>query len=119
LMETGERERGLALIKYAWGRYTLGPAVEEKFRSRFGTLLTEDDQSRRARLLAVHAAYKNDPGKVLAANKSKKGLKGLKAAIHLNAKRAKNPSDRRGSKRAAPRRRRRGAHFDTRTPVKE
>ena len=41
LLETGERERGLAMIRFAWGRYVLDPAVEEKFRSRFGALLNE------------------------------------------------------------------------------
>jgi soluble lytic murein transglycosylase len=110
LMESGERDRGLALIKYAWGRYMLDPAVEEKFRSRFGALLNEDDRRRRARLLAAHDAYKNDPGKLLAASKGKKGLK---------AKKAKNASSQRGSRRAAPRRRRRGAALETGTPARE
>jgi soluble lytic murein transglycosylase len=95
LMDAGERDRGVALIKYAWGRYVLDPAVEEKFRSRFGTVLSDGDHRRRAHLLAVYAAYKSDPGKVLAENKGKKGLKGLKAAIHLNAKRAKSTGARR------------------------
>jgi soluble lytic murein transglycosylase len=116
LMDTGERERGLALIKYAWGRYVLDPAAEEKFRSRFGTLLSADDQRRHARLLAVHDAYKNDPGKVLAANKSKKAIK---AAARLKGKKAKSASVRRGLKRAEPRRRRRGAQLEGGTPVRE
>ncbi len=63
LLETGERERGLALIKFAWGRYMMDPAVEEKFRSRFGALLSEHDRRRREQLVAVQAAYKDDPGK--------------------------------------------------------
>jgi soluble lytic murein transglycosylase len=109
-IETGEQERGLALIKYAWGRYALDPAVAEKFRSRFGALLNEDDHRRRARLLAAHEAYKNDPGKLLAASKGKKGLK---AAARLKAKNTKNATVRRGSRRAEPRRRRRGAHLET------
>ena len=62
-METGERERGLAMIKFAWGRYPLDPVVEEKFRSRFGALLTEKDNQHRERMLAVRAAYRDDPGK--------------------------------------------------------
>ena len=64
LLETGERERGLAMIKFAWGRYVLDPAVEEKFRSRFGALLNENDRRRREQLLEVHAALKDDPGKI-------------------------------------------------------
>jgi soluble lytic murein transglycosylase len=119
LMETGERERGLALIKYAWGRYVLDPAVEEKFRARFGTLLNEDDQRRRTRLLAAHTAFKNDPGKLLAASKGKKDKKGLRAAARAKAKKGKNVSARRGSRRASPPRRRRGAQNGTGTPARE
>ena len=47
LMETGERERGLSLIKFAWSRYTLDPLVQERFVSRFGSLLDSDDQRHR------------------------------------------------------------------------
>jgi soluble lytic murein transglycosylase len=116
LMDTGERERGLALIKYVWGRYVLDPVVEEKFRTRFGTLLNEDDQKRRARLLAAHTAYKSDPGKVLAANKSKKFLR---AAARLKARKARSAGAKRGLRRAVPYRRRRGAQIGTGTPAQE
>jgi soluble lytic murein transglycosylase len=76
LMESGERERGLNLIKFAWGRYTLDPAVQERFVSRFGALLDEGDQRRRKQLLEVRARQQEDPGKKLAASEGK-GLKGL------------------------------------------
>jgi soluble lytic murein transglycosylase len=117
LMDTGERERGLALIKYAWGRYMLDPAVEQRFRSRFGAFLNEEDHKRRARLLAVHAIYQNDPGKALLA--ASKGKKGRKAGARFKAKRAGSASPRRGLKRADQHRRKRGAHLETGTPVQE
>lgn len=85
LMETGERERGLAMIKFAWGRYPLDPVVEEKFRTRFGALLTEKDNQHRERMLAVRAAYRDDPGK----DSDSRG-KGLRAALKLKAKKSHN-----------------------------
>ena len=91
LLETGERERGLAMIEFAWGRYVLDPAVEEKFRSRFGALLNENDRRRREQLLKVHAALKDDPGK-----DSEVRGRGLRAAMKARAR------ARRG--RVAPRR---------------
>ena len=87
LIETGEPERGVAMIRYAWTRYVLDPAVEEKFRSRFGALLSEDDRARRNRLLAIYAVYKDDPGRKAA---QETGRKGLKAAAKLRAKAGKN-----------------------------
>ena len=81
LLETGERERGLAMIKFAWGRYVLDPAVEEKFRSRFGALLNENDRRRREQLLKVHAALKDDPGKDLEVRG-----RGLRAAMKAKAR---------------------------------
>jgi len=87
LIETGEPERGIAMIRYAWTRYVLDPAVEEKFRSRFGALLSEDDRARRGRLLAINAVYKDDPGRKAA---QETGRKGLKAAAKLRAKAGKN-----------------------------
>ena len=81
LLETGERERGLAMIKFAWGRYVLDPAVEEKFRSRFGALLNENDRRRREQLLKVHAALKDDPGK-----DSEVRGRGLRAAMKARAR---------------------------------
>ena len=100
LLETGERERGLAMIKFAWGRYVLDPAVEEKFRSRFGALLNDNDRRRREQLLKVHAALKDDPGKDLevrgrglgAAMKAKararRGRVAPHKALHRNRRRA-------------------------------
>ncbi len=105
LMETGERERGLALLKFAWTRYVLDPAVEEKFLSRFATLLNEKDHARRERLLAIHAVYKDDPGKKLASSNAGKGLK---AAARLRAKAAKR-SGRHGSSKTGHRKKRRRA----------
>ncbi len=81
LLETGERERGLAMIKFAWGRYVLDPAVEEKFRSRFGALLNENDRRHREQLLKVHAALKDDPGKDLEVRG-----RGLRAAMKARAR---------------------------------
>ena len=85
LMETGERERGLAMIKFAWGRYLLDPVVEEKFRSRFGSQLNEKDNQHREHMLAVRAAYRDDPGK-----DSDQHGKGLRAALKLKAKKSRN-----------------------------
>jgi soluble lytic murein transglycosylase len=82
LLETGERERGLAMIRFAWGRYTLDPAAEEKFRTRFGALLTAEDRKRREQLLAVHAALKDDPGK-----SSEVRGRSLRAALKARARR--------------------------------
>ena len=81
LLETGERERGLAMIEFAWGRYVLDPAVEEKFRSRFGALLNGNDRRRREQLLKVHAALKDDPGKDLEVRG-----RGLRAAMKARSR---------------------------------
>ncbi len=83
LLETGERERGLAMIKFAWGRNSLDPAVVEKFRSRFGALLNESDHRHREHMLAVRAAYRDDPGK-------DSDSKGLRAALKLKGKKGRN-----------------------------
>ncbi len=85
LLETGERARGLAMIKFAWGRYPLDPAVEEKFRSRFGSLLDEKDRRHREQMLAVRAAYRDDPGK----DADSHG-KGLRAALKLKGKKSRD-----------------------------
>ncbi len=63
LMETGERERGLALIRFVWSRYVFDSAVQERFISRFGQLLDENDRGRRDRLIAVHSKPQDDAGK--------------------------------------------------------
>jgi soluble lytic murein transglycosylase len=83
LLETGERERGLAMIKFAWGRYVLDPAVEEKFRARFGAILNENDRRRHEQLLKVHAALKDDPGKD---SEVRGRVRGLRAALKARAK---------------------------------
>jgi soluble lytic murein transglycosylase len=101
LMESGERERGLSMIKYGWHRFALDPAAEEKFRSRFGSLLTADDNARRERMLAVRTALKDD--KIASEN----GRKGLKALSKLRSKTAK--ANRKRPTKAARRRGRRGA----------
>ncbi len=104
LIDLGERESGLAQIKYAWGRYLLDPAVEEKLRSRFGTLLDDKDRRHRATLLAIRAAYKDDPEKKLAQDS---GRKGLKALARLRSKADKRHGGRHGSNKASHRKRRR------------
>jgi soluble lytic murein transglycosylase len=101
LMESGERERGLAMIKYAWRRFALDPAAEDKFRSRFGSLLTADDNARRETMLAVRTALKED--KIASEN----GKKGLKALSKLRSKAAKANRGRRN--KLARRKGRRGA----------
>src|SRR5208282_1246076 len=111
LMETGDRERGLSLLKFAWTRYVLDPAVEEKFLSRFGTVLDENDRARRERLLEIHAVYKEDPGKKLASGDAGKGLK---AAARLRAKATKHNGGGHGSNKAGHRKKRRRA--DTAEP---
>jgi soluble lytic murein transglycosylase len=83
LMENGERERGLRLIKFAWSRYNLDPAVQERFISRFGSLLDDGDKRRRELLVEARARALDDPGKRLASEG-----KGLKGVARLRAKRA-------------------------------
>src|SRR5271157_3125626 len=85
LMETGERERGLSLIKFAWRRYNLDPLVQERFASRFGSLLDAEDQRHRKLMIEARARQLDDPGKKLASASEGKGLKG---AARLRAKRA-------------------------------
>ena len=85
LMDTGERERGLSLIKFAWSRYNLDPVVQERFIARFGSLLDANDERRRTLLTEVRARQLDDPGKKLASASEGKGLKG---AARLRAKRA-------------------------------
>jgi soluble lytic murein transglycosylase len=85
LLDTGERERGLRLIKFAWSRYSLDPIVQERFAERFGSLLDSEDQRRRTLLIAARARETDDPGKKLASASEGKGLKG---AARLRAKRA-------------------------------
>ena len=82
-METGERERGLSLIKFAWRRYNLDPLVQERFASRFGSLLDAEDQRHRKLMIEARARQLDDPGKKLASASEGKGLKG---AARLRAK---------------------------------
>ncbi len=84
LLESGERERGLSLIKFAWTRYTLDPPVQERFVSRFGSLLDDGDQRRRKLLLEARARQQEDPGKKLAASEGK----GLKGVARIRSKKA-------------------------------
>ena len=93
LMETGERDRGLRLIKFAWSRYMLDPTVEERFVARFGSLLDSDDQRRRTLLIEARARQAEDPGKKLASASEGKGLKG---AARLRAKKAGGQAAHRG-----------------------
>jgi soluble lytic murein transglycosylase len=110
LMENGERERGLRLVKFAWSRYAFDPAIQERFVSRFGSLLDDGDKRRRELLIEARSRAQDDPGKRLAAASEGKGLKG---AARLRSKRAGAASSRghRGRKAKAVRRakgRRRG-----------
>ena len=108
LMETGERERGLSLIKFAWSRYTLDPLVQERFVSRFGSLLDSDDQRHRKLMIEARSRQLDDPGKKLASASEGKGLKG---AARLRAKRAGTQiahNGRRGRKTKVVARRSRG-----------
>lgn len=84
LMESGERERGLGLIKFAWSRYTLDPPVQERFVSRFGALLDDGDRRRRKLLIEARARQQEDPGKKLAASEGK----GLKGVARIRSKKA-------------------------------
>ncbi len=84
-METGERERGLRYIKFAWSRYNMDPVVQERFVARFGSLLDATDERRRTLLIEARARQLDDPGKKLASASEGKGLKG---AARLRAKRA-------------------------------
>ena len=109
-METGERERGLRLIKFAWSRYNMDPIVQERFVSRFGSLLDSEDQRHRQLLIEARARQLDDPGKKLASSSEGKGLKG---AARLRAKRAGTQSahnGRRGRKTKAVARRRGRRH---------
>ena len=85
LMESGERERGLRYIKFAWSRYNMDPVVQERFVARFGSLLDANDERRRTLLIEARARQLDDPGKKLASASEGKGLKG---AARLRAKRA-------------------------------
>ena len=122
LMETGERERGLRLIKFAWSRYNLDSLVQERFVSRYGSLLDSDDQRHRKLLIEARARQLDDPGKKLASASEGKGLKG---AARLRAKRAGSQSarhGRRGRKTKAVARRSRGrrhGNFQSGISVKE
>ncbi len=93
LMDMGERERGLGLIKFAWSRYNLDPAVQERFVSRFGALLDAGDQRRRKLLIEARAHQQDDPNKRLASASEGKGLKGV---VRLRAKRTGSLASRRG-----------------------
>ena len=106
LLETGERQRGLAMIKFAWRRFVLDPAVEEQVRSRYGSLLDESDHLHRRKLLAIQAVYKQEQVKKVAADTPKKGLK---AAVRLRAKAARMHRGRHGPGKTARRKARRGA----------
>lgn len=64
LMDAGERERGLRLIKFVWSRYTLDPPLQERFLARFGSLLDDEDQLRRKALLEARARQKEDSARV-------------------------------------------------------
>ncbi len=117
LMETGERERGLRLIKFAWSRYTLDPAVQERFLSRFGPLLDEQDQRRRQLLVEARERAQDDPGKKLASASEGKGLKG---AARLRSKRegaVAAHAGHRGKKAKVVHRGRGRRHGDLRTPL--
>jgi soluble lytic murein transglycosylase len=82
LIDTGEKEQGSQLIKYAWNRYALDSQVEGKILSRHGARLDAGDHARRKNLLGALAAYQEDPGKKLAASPAKK-----KQAEHTKKKR--------------------------------
>ncbi|MBT3069438.1 lytic transglycosylase domain-containing protein [Rhodomicrobium sp. Az07] len=84
LMETGERERGATLVRYAWSRYALEPAVQDRFEQRFGSLLTDNDRRARAAMLDARARAKDDPGSKVAASEAK----GIKGAARVRAKRS-------------------------------
>jgi len=84
LMETGERERGVSLIKFAWSRYAMDPAILDRFDQRFGSLLTDDDKRTRTAMLDARARAKDDPGSKVTASESK----GIKGAARARAKRS-------------------------------
>ncbi len=116
LMDSGERERGLSLIKFAWSRYTLDPAVQERFVSRFGSLLDEQDQRRRQALIEARAHQLDDPQKKLASADGG----GLKATARLRAKRegtAAARSGRRARRAKAVRRGGRRRHGEAQFPA--
>jgi soluble lytic murein transglycosylase len=81
LMETGERERGLKMIKFAWSRYPFDSVIQERFVSRFGSLLTDRDQERRKLLLAARAKQLDGAGK----NEDSE-VKGWRGAARIRAK---------------------------------
>ncbi|MGA7324103.1 MAG: lytic transglycosylase domain-containing protein [Rhodomicrobium sp.] len=86
LIDSGERERGVDLVKLVWRRYALDPLVEAKFLSRFGSLLKGEDQATHQMMLAARAAQKDDAASRVASLAKEKGLR---AAVRLRAKRAK------------------------------
>ncbi len=86
LLESGQRERGLALIKLAWRRYIFDPNVEAKFLAKYGALLDKTDQAQRKLLLQAHAALKAEPNNATSAGTHEKGLR---AIAHLRARKGK------------------------------
>ncbi|MFT4079119.1 transglycosylase SLT domain-containing protein [Rhodomicrobium sp.] len=84
LMDTGERERGAALVRYAWARYAFDAAAQDRFEQRFGSLLTDDDRRQRTAMLDARARAKDDPGSKVAASEAK----GIKGAARVRAKRS-------------------------------
>ena len=79
LIETGERERGVSLIKLAWSRYPLDPAVEERILSRFGNVLDQSDHDKRKLWLALRALPQDVAEK-------KEPARGLRAIARLRGK---------------------------------
>ncbi len=116
LLETGQRDRGLRLIKFAWSRYPFDPAVQERFTAKFGSLLDEGDQRRRALLLAAREKQKDDPGSI-SDNRGYRSVARLKArsahARYFRAKAAARPG------RRVVRRRGRRAKLNTVVPERE
>lgn len=87
LIETGERDRGISLIKQAWTRHSLDPAVQGRIESRYGNVLNEEDHNLRKIWLALKAR-KPDP----AEEKASSASGGLKAAARLRARHSKGHS---------------------------
>lgn len=77
LIDTGERERGVTLVRYAWSRYAFDPAAQDRFEQRFGSLLTDEDRRVRTAMLDARAQAKDDT-KVTASDA--KGIKGTTRA---------------------------------------
>ena len=87
LIDSGEREKGRSLIRQAWTRHELDPAVQTRMSTRFAGLLGDEDINLRKLWLALKLRRK-DSGDVKSSSKSG----GLKEVALLRGRHSKGKS---------------------------